>query len=263
MKYINMNGNVRRTIICWLLALGIFFIVFDIHAQTSPSKEVHDREQAWIGFFTQVRWTNKVGLWADVHYRRTDRFLDRSFQFMIRSAFTYYLKDHLRLHAGYLYAHHFPTTYKKTARPEHRPWQQIWWNQKYNGYTTIQYLRFEQRFNQKISADDKLLNDYRFNFRLRYNFSLFVPLTRKELLPKTPFLALIDEVFINFGEEIKYNYFDQNRFFVGLGYQYSAHGNVQLGYMNLFQQEASGYEFINNHVIRLFITHNLDFSKKE
>lgn len=64
------------------------------------------------------------------------------------------------------------------------------------------------------------------------------------MLPKTAFLFFNNEVHINAGKEIVNNYFDQNRLFIGLAYQFSAHLNAHLGYMNVFQQLPEG----NKHV---------------
>ena len=231
-------------------------------AAQAPGKEVHHREQLWFGYFNQTRLTDKFGLWVDVHYRQTDNFVDRPFQFIFRPAVTYFIKDNLRFNVGYAFINHFPAKGLDTSRPEHRAWQQIWWNQKYSGLTTLQWLRFEQRFNRKI-ANDELLDGYNFNYRLRYNISFFVPLRGKELAAKTPFVAVMNEVFLNFGGKIVYNTFDQNRFFAGIGYQFTAHLNAQLGYMNVFQQEASGNTYMSTNAIRLFFFHSLDLRHKE
>lgn len=193
----------------------------------------------------------------DVHYRLTDNFIERPFQFIVRPALNFYIKDNVRLQTGYAYVAHFPAEGFETTRPEHRGWQQIWWSQKYSGFTTLQWLRLEERFNRKI-ANDELQPGYNFNYRLRYNFSFFIPLKGVEIKPKTTFIALIDEVFLNFGERIVYNTFDQNRFFIGLGYQITPQMNVQGGYMNIFQQEASGNSYWSTNAIRLFLFHNLD-----
>jgi hypothetical protein len=85
----------------------------------------------------------------------------------------------------------------------------------------------------------------------------------KEIKAKTPFLAAINEVFLNFGKNVVYNTFDQNRLFVGLGYQISSHMNVQLGYMNVYQQEASGSNYFSTHAVRLFLFQTLDLRNKE
>jgi hypothetical protein len=237
----------------------IILLSASVGAQTE--KEITDREQVWFGYFNQMRFSRRWGMWTDLHFR-TNNFMSQNFQAFYRGGISYYLKDNMRLMAGYAYIHHFAADGGGVAYPEHRPWQQIWWNQKYNGYTTLQWLRFEQRYN-RIVNNGELTQDYRFNYRIRYNFALFIPLTAKELKPKTPFIALQDEIFINFGKEIKYNYFDQNRFFVGLGYQIDTHLNVQLGYMNVFQQRSSGNQFYDTHTLRLFVFQTLDLRKKE
>lgn len=241
--------------------LILLFINATLCFSQTVEKHVHEREQLWLGYFNQTRLTNKFGLWFDIHYRQTDNFVDRPFQFLVRPALTYFIRDNLRVQAGYAFAEHFPAKGKDTTRPEHRAWQQIWWTQKYSGLTTLQWLRLEERFNRKIE-NDVLLDEYNFNYRLRYNMSFFIPLKGKEITPRSPFVAVMNEVFINFGGKIVYNTFDQNRFFAGVGYQFTSHLNGQLGYMNIYQQEASGNNFLSTHAIRFFIFHSLDLRPK-
>src|SRR4051794_27646811 len=95
---------------------------FDAYSQ----KDTEDREQLWVGYFNQARFTKRFGTWTDIHYRLTDNFVDRPFQFLARAGLTYYLGNNVRATAGYAYVRHFEdgTT---PARDEHRPWQQLWW----------------------------------------------------------------------------------------------------------------------------------------
>jgi hypothetical protein len=252
-----MKTDMLRSCACCVL----IFVTSSIVAQT-PDKHIDSREQLWFGYFNQMRFNDRWGAWVDVHYRMTDNFAERPFQFLFRPAVTYFFKDNLRLNVGYTLAEHFPGKGLNTRRTEHRAWQQIWWNQKYPGLTTLQWLRLEQRFNQKV-VDDELQEGYNYTFRVRYSFSFFVPLKGKEILAKTPFAALINEVFLNFGDKVTYNTFDQNRLFAGLGYQFTSHLNAQLGYMNVYQQESSGNNYFSTHAIRLFVFHTLDLRKKD
>jgi hypothetical protein len=243
----------------------LFFIAF-LQAGTTFSqtaeKHIHSREQLWFGYFNQTRFSNKWGMWADVHYRMTDNFASRPFQFLVRPALTYFIKDNLRVNVGYAFVTHFPGKGLNTTRFEHRPWQQIWWNQKYTGLTTLQWIRLEQRFNEKVVSDVKQ-DGYNYIFRVRYNMSFFIPLKGKEIVPKTPFAAVMNEVFLNFGDNITYNTFDQNRLFAGVGYQFTSHLNAQLGYMNVYQQEASGNNYFSTHAIRLFFFHSIDLRQQD
>lgn len=222
---------------------------------------MHEREQLWFGYFNQTRLSDKFGIWLDIHYRQTDNFVDRPFQLVLRPGLMYFLRDNLRLQAGYAFLEHFPAKGKDTTRPEHRAWQQILWNQKYSGFTTLQSLRLEERFNRKVEGD-VLLDEYNFNYRLRYNMSFFIPLTEKEIKPHSLYLAVTNEVFVNFGRQIVYNTFDQNRFFLGAGYQFTSHLTAQLGYMNVYQQETSGNNFLLSHAVRFYILHSIDLRQK-
>ena len=244
------------------ILLLLLIIIPSFSFAQGTEKEIHNREQLWLGYFNQTRLSKRWGLWLDVHYRRTDNFVERPFQFLVRPAVTFYIKDNLRANAGYAFVNHFPAEGLETSRPENRFWQQIWWNQKYSSFSTLQWLRFEQRFVRK-AANDQLQDGYNFNYRLRYNFSFFIPLKGKELAAHVPFVAIMDEVFLNFGERIVYNTFDQNRFFAGFGYMFTSHLNAQLGYMHVFQQESSGTSYWSTHAIRFFVFHTLDFRKEE
>lgn len=227
-----------------------------------PSKVVNDHTQAWLGYLNQTRLSDKWGLWLDLHARRTDDFLDRWSTIIIRPGVTYYFSDHLRFTVGYAFASHYPAIASQEVRPEHRPWQQILWTHRGKRLQTQQWVRLEERFLSKY-ANGEVQDGYGFNFRFRYLLNLMVPLNREFIEPKTLFFAFNDEIHINAGSQITYNYFDQNRLFLGLGYQFSKSLNAQLGYMNLFQQLPAGNQFNNNHVIRLFFFHNLDLRHKE
>lgn len=227
----------------------------------SQTKEFETEEQTWFGYFNQTRFSNKSGMWLDVHQRFSGNFFDRPVLSIGRVGYTYYVNDHVKLTAGYAFAMRYATTGGPNV-PEHRPWQQIQWVEKKSWFNMMQWIRLEERFRQKVSAGE-LIDDYSFNYRIRYNIAFTIPLKGKQLVAKTPFLFANNEVMINFGKEIVYNYFDQNRAFIGFGYQFTTHLNAQLGYMYVFQQLPAGNAYLKINAIRLFVFHNLDFRKKE
>jgi hypothetical protein len=121
----------------------------------------------------------------------------------------------------------------------------------------LQWIRLEQRFNERI-VDDVRQDGYNYNFRVRYNLAFLIPLKGKEMAAGVPFAAVMNEFFVNLGDKVVYNTFDQNRFFAGIGYNFTSHLNAQLGYMNVYQQEGSGNNYFSTHTIRLFLFHSLD-----
>ncbi len=126
----------------------------------------------------------------------------------------------------------------------------------------MQRIRLEERYRRIILNDSTLAGDYNFNWRFRYNVLYELPLCKNSVFFKKTSLVVNEEILINFGKEIIYNYFDQNRFFAGFKYQFSESSNLQAGYMNLFQKLSSGNKYKNINIIRLSFFQNFDLRKK-
>jgi hypothetical protein len=240
----------------FILIAGLLLLTSQ-HAN-SQEKSTEQRDMTWLGYFNQTRFTEKSGIWVDLHLRLNDNFVNEVHATLARVGYVYYLSDKARLAVGYAYQNQ-PGHHGAATVLEHRPWQQIQWMEKKSWFNMTQWIRFEQRFRK--TADEP---SYDFNnYRIRYNLAVTIPLTRKEIAPKTPFFFTNNEVFINLGKNVVNNYFDQNRFFVGFGYQFTSHLNAQLGYMNVFQQLPAGNKYVNTDAVRLFVFHSLDLRNKE
>jgi Protein of unknown function (DUF2490) len=247
----------KRIVLLSMVFIGMFFCT---DAQTKSTEQVN---QLWFGYFNQSRISNKWGVWADLHLRTKEDFVNNFSQSIIRLGLTYYINDVTKLTAGYAYvAIYAADTHTKITQPEHRPWQQLQWHTQYGKKRMSQWVRLEERYRRKILTDSTLADGYNFNFRLRYNIGCDLPFSKKGLVPHTVCFAVNDEVHINFGKQIVYNYFDQNRFFAGIKYQLNDHNNIQFGYMNLFQQLPAGNKYRSLHVMRLYYLQNLDLRKK-
>jgi hypothetical protein len=217
--------------------------------------------RGWLGYFNQTRLSDKFGFWLDVHARRID-WLERWNTLLIRPGADVLRQRPRAAHGGVRPGGALPGGGPRNhpARAPHLAAGTL--DEPQQETQTQQWVRLEQRFNRKI-ANDQLQEGYNFNYRFRYLLALFVPLKGDFIQKGVPFVAFNNEVHINAGKQITYNYFDQNRFFLGLGYQFSKTVNAQLGYMNLFQQLPAGNRFNNNHVLRLFVFHNVDLRRKE
>lgn len=157
---------------------------------------------------------------------------------MFRAGLTYYLNNDLKLTNGYAFTNHFPEQgHANISRPEHRIWQQLQFHQKINKVRAMAWLRLEERFRHKIKNDNELADGYRFDLRLRCNFLVNIPLSKKGIAPKTFSGIITDEIFFNFRNPNNPTYFpfDQNRFFAGLSYDINAHSNFQFGCRNVYQ----------------------------
>ena len=62
---------------------------------------------------------------------------------------------------------------------------------------------------------------------------------------------------INAGKNIIFNTFDQNRIYAGLQYGISSAVALELGYLNSFQQRATGVDYFDRNIIKVSIFHKL------
>ena len=245
----------------FLLLMVFVSVAFVANSQTTKNTE--HVNQIWLAYFNQTRFSNKWGIWTDFHLRTKEEFVNNFSQSIARVGLTYYITDATKLTAGMAYVSIYPSeANKNVTQPELRPWQQIQWHTNYRKNKMMQYIRLEERFRRKVLNDSTLGDGYNFNYRVRYNIWYEIPLSKKGVVPKTFSLVLNDELHINFGEEVVYNYFDQNRLFVGFKYQVSERSNLQAGYMNLFQQLGSGNKYRNINAIRINYLQNFDLRKK-
>lgn len=219
----------------------------------SQEKEFHSDEHIWLGYFNQTKIAEHFGLWTDVHLRTSDQFVGEVRQLLGRIGVSFFQSKDFRFTLGYAFVNQ-TSGENRNAFTENRPWQQMMWLTHRNKTKITQWLRFEQRF-RKVESNE-VYSD-RFNFRLRFNSLIQIPIQKKDD-PKY-YWVLNDEVFVNFGKEIVYNTFDQNRFFTGLAYHHSHSLIFQLGYMNILQQGATGNAYELNHCIRFFVFQNLNF----
>jgi hypothetical protein len=217
--------------------IAVLILSFCCSMAIAQNKNKEFRQQTWTAYFNQTRLSDKWGLWADVHFRLTEDFTNRLGLSIFRIAPVYYVTDQTRISSGYGYI----TSYNIDPLPdlpEHRLWQQVQWFDKKQRLSLAQYFRVEERFRRTLEAGE-LSDDYTFSWRFRYNFAITIPLTRKTIAPKTPFLFLNDEVHVSAGKNIGNNYLDQNRLFGGIGYQFTAQLNAQIGYLYVFMRDAA------------------------
>ena len=255
-----LSSQILKQVIACCSILSI--AVSSIKAQTN--KHTENLNQVWLGYFNQTRFSSKWGMWTDLNLRTKDDFVNNFSVSIVRVGLTYYVTNDTKITAGYAWVNFFPgDNHKNISQPEHRPWLQIQWHTKYGNKRMMQWIRLEERFRHKILNDDALAPGYNFNFKLRYNLWYEIPLTKKAIAPGSLSFILNDEVHINFGKQVVNNYFDQNRFFAGFKWQTGSTTNMQLGYLNVFQQLVAGNQYKNINGVRLFFFQNIDLRHKE
>lgn len=216
-------------------------------------KTVTDRRLPWGAYMTSTRISDNYSFWNDFHY------LHETFG-VARTGLTRHF-ERTNITTGYAHVWLTPGSGKTSlTRNEHRPWGQVQFILPVSGtYTLSQRFRYDARFRQKVALGETI-NGYNFNHRLRFQMVLRRNLPVVFEGKVIPFLALGNEVLLNFGKEITHNTFDQNRASIAFGLQ-QQRKQIQVGYMNRFAQSGAPGNYLQDHVLMVWVTQSFDFRK--
>jgi hypothetical protein len=252
-----MLGLIKNITVTILYLTALFICSKNAQSQTKP-KEVNTQSQSWFSINSTTRLSKHWGFIADAHMRRNNFVADPSFYFL-RTAINYWATDNVTIAAGYGKMWLAPTTvgWKKFAQ-EDRLYLQLQSICKIGKIGLLQRLRMEERWQQKM-VNDSFSGNYKFTTRFRYLLSTTIPVFKNK---KYPSLVVSDELAIQFGKEVIYNTFEQNRLFFGIRQNISKTLSYDVGYMQVLQQKASGYQYDKNNTFRLFFYYMPDLRNK-
>ena len=226
----------------------------------------------WYNYFGTFKLDNKLSVHTENQFRRVNLASDKQ-QGLVRLGLNYQLKPKIQFRLGYAWIETYPygeIPINGFGRDftEHRIFQMASISDRISIVDFSHRFMLEQRWvgrysNASLSSEDEfvLLNRFRYMFRVQ------IPLKGKSIENKTPYLALYDEVFIGFGENVTENIFDQNRLGIVLGYKFSNALRIEAGYLNQMVQLGREVDnrnvFQNNNGLIINTLFNFDLSKNK
>lgn len=261
---ITVTGN-ARTRNFWMVTWGLLFLTF--HASGQETRVNTTNNNAWFMYFGNHKFSERFGLHAEAQLRRHD-FLSEAQQLLLRTGIDYYLKENGRFTVGYAFVktHPYGEFAVPQAFPEHRIWQQFTTSQTLGKVNLAHRYRLEQRMIGSTAT--RTMKDGRFENRFRYMAKAKANVAR--IGEKHLFVAVYDEIFINFGKEVAYNLMDQNRLYGAMGVSLSPMLQVELGYLYQLVQlrslDLSGSipknRIENNYTFQLGVFSNIPLMKR-
>lgn len=254
----------RKTIL--LIILGAF-LTGSIQAQEisndyGETKEFTHTTGLWLGLYTKYRLNEKFFYYGEYHIRRKDNFVNDMGQVYLRFGLTYLLNKKVELTAGivtpFYWAPEQDVPGQDNVVPQYRLWQQVVLVQPFSRLKLYHQFRFEQRWKRDYTVDAP----FKLSHRFRYKLGAYYPLNKDKLVNKTLFLSFYEEIFIQAGKSITYDYMEDNRVFLGLGYILNENVQIQAGYMWTFRYRGGPTSFEHRHIPRVSFYHNLDFHRK-
>lgn len=196
---------------------------------------------AWYMYFGNNKISKKLNWHNEIQYRNFDAVGDLE-QLLIRTGIGYDLTENnnnVLLGYGFILSQPYVNGEKK-ENIEHRIFQQYITKQKFGRF----YLQHRYRLEERFLEDD-------FRMRFRYMLGLNIPITQKEMLPKTLYASVYNEIFLHFNSPV----FDRNRVYGALGYVINKNMRIEAGYMNQIQENR------NRGQIQIGFYNNIPFTK--
>jgi hypothetical protein len=195
--------------------------------------------------------------------------MDENLDFPIQNVYLLglmrYLKPNLGLSAGYSQAHTHSEPFEDYFT-DHRIFEQLLYLKREKRHAWVYRFRLEQRFVEKLkfAGNGEVVTDhYLYGNRLRLFNRYIFDLTKDPEAENVFYLAAQDEVFLNINApEINPNFFDQNRFFFGVGIYKNKHTRLEMDYINFLLNPGQG-ENTMIHTLGFAVIQNLVFGKKE
>lgn len=196
---------------------------------------------AWYMYFGNNKISKKFNFHNEIQYRNFDGIGDLE-QLLIRTGIGYDLTENnnnVLLGYGFILSQPYVNGEKK-ENIEHRIFQQYITKQKFGRF----YLQHRYRLEERFLQDD-------FRMRFRYMLGLNIPINNKEMLPKTFYGSVYNEIFLHLNSPT----FDRNRVYGALGYVINKNLRIEAGYMNQIQENK------NRGQIQIGFYNNIPFNK--
>jgi hypothetical protein len=251
-----------------------FFFTALIQTIAQPLKITHPHVAFWSKTEIAEIFENKWGIGTDVIFRSNSTYTNfqpfaKPHRFSFRPWAHYQPSKEIRLSISpiaYFWTDEYIANEGDLGRsPYHelRTTFQIVHHHKMMGEKFTHTFRhwYEVRYRNPFSVDDFFgFTRYRVRYRLRY-------LINKDYYSEKGLIYtyISNEVMVNYGQNIVFNMFSQNRIQLAAGYRINNATRIELRYMNRYRSRPVGNVFDNTHAIffGLFVDQLSNLLKKD
>lgn len=247
-----------------LLLVFLLFFSAESYSQTASRPSLMETG-IWNGVYLRVKLSDKIGYYGEHHFRvRNDldnltSFFGRTRQVYNRAGINIFFNENFEAVIGPTLVWNFTPRpgddrFEKTTL-EPRIWHQwLFLMPQMGRFKVYHQFRFEHRWRR----DNLKGAEYEYTDRYRYKLFAYMPINNQKIVEKTLFFSPSAEIFMQSGESIVYNPFEDFRTYNGFGYVMNNKITFFAGHMFTFGQQASGFEYRTSHILRFNVFIGLD-----
>jgi hypothetical protein len=236
------------------LSLVALFATPALSGAQSPRTPV-TASGAWLAY-TGIHPISERWRWQiEGQVRQTDG-ASRPSQRLYRTALLRMLNSATRVGAGYAFSQTHPPeefVVDPQLTSEHRTYEQLDLKLPTGPFVIDNRYRLEQRWSERLGtgAQAGTRLGWTYTNRARYNVKATIAPGGGPPKDGKPYFFVSDEVFVNFGDAVRYSVFDQNRLVGGVGYRFGRMLSSELSYLNQIVVRANGTDEERNNIIVL------------
>jgi hypothetical protein len=231
------------------ILVGVVAFLPAVALAQSP-RRVDDEAATWIAYTGVHPLSPNWRLHLETQLRQTEGTRQPQ-QRLFRTALLRVLNPAVRVGGGYGFTRAYPPEeFVTNPQPvnEHRTYLQVDLNQPAGPLHVDHRYRLEQRWIQRLQTSTTDAG-WTYTNRARYFLRGYLAPGGGTPSDGEAYVVAYDEVFVNFGKNVRNNVFDQNRLFAGVGYRWSRALSTEVGYMNQLAVRSSGTDVERNHTI--------------
>ncbi|UQD55957.1 DUF2490 domain-containing protein [Flavobacterium sp. K5-23] len=234
--------------------LSIFLLSVGVKAQTE--KNIKNQSLLWTRYYNQLDLNNKWSVHTEIDNRVFINSVTQNTlvgRIQLRDKVT----DKIELGVGFDYfsvATQDPEIINGFHIPEYRAQQDVTVKQSLGKINLSHRYMIEERFvhnSSKLMLEEGTTFYLRFRYRIQGDYTFWK--NEKQYLKG----IVHDELMINGGNKIIKNTFDQNRIYGALQFGVNKSIAMEFGYLNSFQQRASGVDYFARDIIRFSFIHKV------
>ena len=241
------------------ILLFVLFCVITVPRVVAQNKKVATNNDLWFTLHGDHKINNKFGIESELHFRRTD-WGAQSQQFLFRPSVYYGINDFLSVYLGYTHIQTYPYGDQPIAfqTPENNALIQSVVKQSISKFNISHRYRYESRWigNVSLLNGKEQVDGYTHRNRFRYRVTVSYPIQDTKFSIKS-----FDEIWLNFGNNVANNGFDQNWFYLGVDYKILKFAQLGVGYMHQHINKPNGVQQEKNNTIQVTLSYKIPFKK--
>lgn len=230
-----------------------------------PAQILRDTNaHGWYMYFGDHAISKRWDIHLEGQWRRHDMVTQWQ-QLLLRPGVNYKVNDHVSLACGYTYFRNYP--YGEFPRgaleTEHRAYEDLELSHRLGRVELSSRVRLEQRFAAPREPGTGDVADWEYRNRVRPRVDVKVPLRAASVEASRLYVALYDEVFVNWGANGGARALNQNRAYAALGINWSTRQtSLELGYLHQYLPQSSGLVVEHNHTLQVSLRSQVPFRRR-